>query len=89
MAIPGEKYLNLRQISNFCQGLPAWLPKFSNYSYMPLPHSFCFKSAGDMPLFCSEDLNFGAFSKYFHWVVIPNYRTAMCELLTESPNAIN
>jgi hypothetical protein len=25
---PGEKYLNLRQISNFCQGLPAWLSKF-------------------------------------------------------------
>jgi hypothetical protein len=30
--LPGEKYLNLRQISNFCKGLPAWLSKFSNYS---------------------------------------------------------
>jgi hypothetical protein len=31
-SLSGEKYLNLRQISNFCQGIPAWLSKFSNYS---------------------------------------------------------
>jgi hypothetical protein len=28
-----------------------------------------FENAADMPLFCGEDLNFGAFLKLFHQVI--------------------
>jgi hypothetical protein len=41
----GEKYLNLRQISNFCQGLPAWLSKFSNYSLIGIHPTYHFHIA--------------------------------------------
>jgi hypothetical protein len=33
--------------------------------YILVSHNNCFKNAADMPLFCGEDLNFGAFSKFF------------------------
>jgi hypothetical protein len=39
---------------------------FDKYlSYIPLPHNICFTNAANTLLFCGEDLNFGAFSKYF------------------------
>jgi hypothetical protein len=42
---PGEKYFNLRQISNFCQGLPAWLSKFWNYSLIGIHLTYYFHIA--------------------------------------------
>jgi hypothetical protein len=44
--------------------------KFSHYSLIGIHPTYQFQiefflSAEDMPLFCGEDLNFGAFSKYF------------------------
>jgi hypothetical protein len=42
---PGEKYLNLRQISNFCQGLPAWPSKFENYSLIGIHPTYHFHIA--------------------------------------------
>jgi hypothetical protein len=45
LLFPGEKYLNLRQISNFCQDLPAWLSKFFNFSLIGIHPTYHFHIA--------------------------------------------
>jgi hypothetical protein len=63
-------YLKLCQILIICHAFSAELSNSPHYSLVIIYrtshfHNICFTNAADMTLFCGEDLNFGAFLKYF------------------------
>jgi hypothetical protein len=67
---PGEKYFN------FCQGLPAWLHKFSNYSLISIHPTYHFHIAFVLKVqkiclcFVAKIWMLAHFQNSFHWVAV-------------------